>query len=91
MKQDSKTQKKAAALKYDPQKDGAPVLTAAGAGLVADRIIEAAQENDVPVVHDEGLAGLLSHMPVGREIPPELYRAVAEILVFISRIDEKYE
>jgi flagellar biosynthesis protein len=66
------------------------VLTAAGKGLVADRIIEAAHENDVPVVQDEGLAGLLSHMPVGREIPPELYRAVAEILVFISRIDEKY-
>ncbi len=92
MKQKSKTQRKrASALKYDPKKNGAPVLTATGEGLLADRIIQAANENDVPVVCDEALSGLLSHIPVGREIPPELYRAVAEILVFVSRMDGKYQ
>ncbi len=90
MKKEKAPKKKAAALKYNPQKDNAPVLTAVGEGLLADRIIKTAQENNVPVVRDGGLADLLSHMPAGSLIPPQLYRAVAEILVFISRLDGAY-
>jgi len=91
MKKENKQQKKrAAALKYDPAKDGAPVLTAAGEGLAAERILDTAAEHGVPVVRDENLASLLSRTPVGREIPPDLYRAVAEILVFVSRLDGGY-
>ncbi len=83
--------KKAAALKYDPEKNNAPVLTAAGEGLLAQRIVDSAHEHNVPVTCDPALAGLLSRMPTGREIPPELYRAVAEILVFVSRLDQEYK
>lgn len=83
--------KQAAALRYDPQKDGAPSLTAAGEGLLAERIVQTALENDVPVVKNEGISDMLRRMPLGSEIPPALYQAVAEILVFISKMDEGYK
>ena len=86
-----KSKKQAAALKYDPQKNGAPVLTAVGEGFVAERILKTALENNIPVAHDAALASVLSRIPPGKEIPPELYRAVAEILVFVTRLDGEYQ
>ena len=82
---DRKKYKTSVALSYDGI--GAPTLTASGDGLIAEAIIERAREFDVPVVEDAKLAHLLSKVPLGEEIPVELYQAVAEILVFILRLE----
>jgi len=81
---------KAAALKYDPAIDDAPLLTAFGQGYVAEKIIALAQQAEVPVVYDAALADMFCKMSVGDEIPPELYTVVAQILVFISERDQAY-
>jgi flagellar biosynthesis protein len=82
--------KRAAALRYDPDKDGAPVLTAFGEGYLADKIIETAEESGVPVVPDAALASLLAGVSVGDEIPEALYEVVARILIFVSEMDSGY-
>jgi flagellar biosynthetic protein FlhB len=76
----------AVALQYDQAKMAAPVVVAKGAGYVAERIIETARAYGVPVVEDKVVARTLyTLVDVGREIPTELYRAVAEILAFVYR------
>ena len=82
--------KRAAALKYDPEDNAAPMLAAFGEGHVADRIIEAAGAAGVPVLPDPELAELLSRMAVGDDIPPELYEIVARVLIFVGEMDKKY-
>ena len=82
---DQKKFKTSVALSYDEV--GAPTVTASGAGLIAETIIDRAREFDVPVVEDAKLAQLLSTVPLGEEIPVELYQAVAEILVFLLRLE----
>ncbi len=82
-------EKKAAALKYDPGRDRAPRVLAAGTGEVAARIIREAEEHGVPIYEDAALAAALVRLPVGGEIPPELYLAVAEVLSYIYRLDRK--
>lgn len=79
--------KQAIALTYDPN-DDAPRVVASGKGLLAERIIERAKEADVPVHADEKLADTLSRLEIGDAIPPELYEAVAEILVFVDAMDK---
>ncbi len=79
--------KTAIALEYDPQ-DAAPKIVATGKGIVAEKIIEAAQEADVPVHEDSKLAATLSKLEIGEMIPPELYEVVAEILVFVDAMDK---
>ena len=76
----------AVALSYNPG-DEAPTVIASGKGVVAERIIEKAEDSDVPVYEDEKLAGTLSKLELGDAIPPELYGVVAEILVFVDRMD----
>lgn len=78
--------KTAIALEYDPA-DAAPKILATGKGVLAEKIIDAAKENHVPVHKDERLANTLSHLEVGDFIPPELYEVVAEVLVFVDRLD----
>ena len=73
--------KQAAALKYEDN-SSAPVVVAAGSGYIADKIVEVAQNNSVPVYHDNSLATLLAQLQVGTEIPPELYQAIVEIYVY---------
>ena len=73
------------ALRYDGAQ--APVVVATGAGEVADAIRTKAEESGVPVVEDPKLAQLLSQVPLGDEIPPALYRAVAEVLVFVMQME----
>ena len=68
--------------------DEAPTVIASGKGVVAERIIEKAEDSDVPVYEDEKLAGTLSKLELGDAIPPELYGVVAEILVFVDRMDK---
>ncbi len=76
--------KKAAALKYDGGSK-APVVVAAGSGYVAQKIIDVAQESDIPVYQDNSLATLLAQLKVGSEIPPELYQAIVEIYVYFLK------
>lgn len=79
----------AAALKYKPGVDAAPKLIAKGLGTVAENILKKAKEHDIPVYEDPKLARQLEAIKVGREVPPDLYMAVAEVLVFISKMDQK--
>jgi flagellar biosynthesis protein len=79
--------KQAVALEYDP-KDTAPRILAIGRGKVAERIIETAKKEDVPIHKDEKLAKTLSKLEVGDTIPPELYEVVAEVLVFVDRLEK---
>ncbi len=86
--QDNKSkQKQAIALEYDPS-DYAPRVIASGSGHLAERIIDAAKKEDIPVHEDAKLAATLSKLDVGEAIPPELYEVVAEILVFVDAMDK---
>jgi flagellar biosynthesis protein len=81
--------KKAVAIKYNKTQDRAPRVVAKGKGRVARKIIEIAQMNDVPLYEDQNLAQVLESFDLDMEIPPELYQAVAEILVFIYRLNSR--
>lgn len=81
------TIKQAIALEYDP-KEIAPKVIATGKGLLADKIVETAQNENIPIHKDEKLAQTLSKLDVGEAIPPELYEVVAEILVFVDAMDK---
>ncbi|MBQ9142510.1 MAG: EscU/YscU/HrcU family type III secretion system export apparatus switch protein [Lachnospiraceae bacterium] len=87
MKNKSNKPKQAIALSYDPAED-APKVIASGRGQLAEKIIEKAKENDVPVHRDDKLADTLSRLEIGDMIPPELYEVVAEILVFVDAMDK---
>jgi flagellar biosynthesis protein len=80
---------RAAALQYDAQRDRAPRLVARGDGLVAERILAIAREHGIPVHEDRALVDLLSRLDIGPEIPPELYRVVAEIIAFVYRLQRQ--
>jgi flagellar biosynthesis protein len=80
---------KAAALKYIHGKDSAPKLVAKGRGEVAKKIIEIAKTHNLPIQEDKELVEFLSMLDLYQEIPPELYRAVAEILAFIYSVNNK--
>jgi len=86
---------KAAALKYDKDKDHAPKLTATGKGETAKNIIKIAEKNGIPIKKDEDLVNMLSQIELNQEIPVELYKAVAEVFSFIYGISneskEKHE
>jgi flagellar biosynthesis protein len=86
IKSDRVTQK-AAALKYNSQTDSAPVVKAKGMGIIADRIIEIAKENNIPTKEDPDLVEILMQIDIDKEIPPELYKVVAEILAFVYRLN----
>lgn len=80
---------KAVALKYDQKKDKAPRVIAKGRGEIAKKIIEVAQAHQVPLYEDKNLIQILEALDLETEIPPELYRAVAEVLAFIYRLNGK--
>lgn len=77
---------KAAALVYD--QIGAPRVVAKGEGEIARKIIETAEQEGIPVQKNEGLVEALMQVELSKEIPPQLYRAVAELLAFIYRLDK---
>lgn len=77
---------KAVALSYDEEQSKAPVIVASGRGHMAERIIELACENDVPVYEDHSLANILSQMELGSEIPAELYQMVVDIYVYFLKL-----
>lgn len=87
MEEEKKNKSKTAvALSYEAG-DQAPKILATGKGYVAEKIIEVAKEENVPVHKDEKLAATLSKLEIGDYIPKELYGVVAEILVFVDRVE----
>ena len=74
----------AVALHYD--RTGAPRVIAKGRGQIGAKIIEVARAHDIPIEENEVLAGALSNVELGDEIPEDLYKAVAEVLVFLLRL-----
>ena len=83
--------KAAAALRYRREVDAAPRVTASGRGLIAQRILELAREAGIPIREDASLVEMLARLDVGSEIPPELYRIVAEVLAFVYRMDQRWK
>lgn len=84
-----KRRRQAIALRY-AEGDRAPKIVASGAGEIARRILELAEQHGVPVKRDDGLVEILSKLDLGYEIPAETYRAVAEILAFLYRTDAEW-
>ncbi|MBQ8378627.1 MAG: EscU/YscU/HrcU family type III secretion system export apparatus switch protein [Oscillospiraceae bacterium] len=80
---------KAVALKYDTDKDAAPVVVASGCGEIAKKIIDIAEKNGVPVYRDDSAASLMCMLEVGNTIPPELYQVVAAIYVSLLNASGK--
>ena len=85
-KRDPTRGSRAVALSYDGG-GGAPVVVASGMGHVAEKIVEVAAENGVPIYEDNSLATMLSQLSLGQEIPDSLYRAIVEIYVYFLKFD----
>jgi len=81
----------AVALQWTPLQDEVPKVTATGTGVLADKILQLAKENDIPIREDRDLVQILSLLDVGEGIPPEIHTAIAEILVFIYWSNQQYE
>lgn len=79
--------RKAIALSYSPD-DPAPKVIAVGQGYLAEKIINSAADEKIPVHKDEKLTNSLFNLDIGNYIPPELYEVVAEILVFVDNMDQ---
>jgi len=90
-KEDSHPLKTAVALGYNPDKDGAPRVLASGRGLIAERILEIARQNNLPIRDDPILADALAQVDLNQVIPPELYAVVAEVFAFVYRLKQKKE
>ena len=79
---------KAAAISYDMEKsEGSPKVLASGKGKIAEKILEVARAAGIPIQVDAALAEILANIDPGQDIPPQTYRAVAEILVFLYKMD----
>lgn len=89
-----KTEKplKAVALRYDEEKAGsAPKVLAGGSGLIAETIIEKAKEAGIHIQENPDLVELLAKVPIGEEIPPELYQTIAEVLAFVYSVNDRFK
>lgn len=92
MSQYNTLEQKAVALKCDETENSAPVIVASGMGYVAEKIVEIANENGVPVYEDNSLATVLTQMKLGKEIPPELYQTIVDIYAyFLKYVPKKVE
>ena len=80
---------KAVALKYEKDKDRAPRVIAKGRGDIAKKIVEIAAAHNLPLYEDKNLVQILEALELETEIPPELYRAVAEVLAFVYRLNNR--
>lgn len=81
--------KKAVALKYDENKNAAPIIVASGMGYLAEKIVEVANENGVPIYEDNSLATVLTQLNLGSEIPEELYQAIVDIYAYFLKFVPK--
>ncbi len=82
------SRRSAVALKYDRNHQAAPKVLAKGKGGVADRILALAIEKGIPLYRDPELLEVLGQLDVGSDIQPELYQAVAEVLIFIYKMNK---
>lgn len=87
-KSDISSPQRAAALRYRPE-DGAPVIVASGMGHLAEKIVEVAQDNGVPIYEESSLATVLTQLELGQQIPEELYQAVVDIYIYFLNFDPK--
>lgn len=78
---------RAIALKYDGE--NAPTVTASGEGELAEEIIRIAREHGIPLREDSIMAALLSELDLGEEIPPILYRVIAEVIAYAYIVSGK--
>ncbi len=78
-------EKRAVALRYKSETDDVPKVVAKGEGSMAERIKEAAKEAGVPLYEDDALVAVLAEIELDREVPPELYKAVAEVMAWVYR------
>ncbi len=88
---EKKKMEKAVALLYDEAKTSAPHIIASGQGKIAEKIIETAKDAGVHIQEDPNLVELLAKIPIGDEIPVDLYQTVAEVLAFVYQVNEKYK
>lgn len=87
---DDMMNKKAVALRYDENRDIAPVIVAFGLGYLAEKIVEIANENGVPVYEDNSLATVLTQLDLGTAIPEELYQAIVDIYTYFLKYTPKH-
>ena len=87
---EKKQNRSAVSLKYDSRINKSPVVTAKGKGLVAEKIIALAMENNIPIKEDPDLVQLLAQVDLNREIPASLYKVVAELLSFVYKLNNEY-
>lgn len=80
---------RAVALQYDASHSSAPRVVAKGQGELAERILESARQEGIPLYQDPELIEVLSQLDVGTQIQPELYRAVAQVLIYIYKMNQK--
>ncbi|MBF0189617.1 MAG: EscU/YscU/HrcU family type III secretion system export apparatus switch protein [Magnetococcales bacterium] len=83
-------QRKAVALRYQRNQDAAPRVTASGRGLIAETIMKKARESGITLMEDPDLVNLLGKVAVGDTIPPTLYKAVAEVLAYVYRMNKSF-
>lgn len=82
---------KAVAIVYDENESVAPRVVASGKGIVAEKIIATAREAGVHIKEDPNLVEILAKIPLGNEIPVELYQTVAEVLAFVYQVNNKFK
>jgi flagellar biosynthesis protein len=80
---------RAVALRYDAEKSNAPRVVAKGSGRLAERIRELAEEHGVAIHEDPNLVEALAQLDLDRDIPEDLYRAVAEVLAFVYQMNQR--
>ncbi len=89
-KSKNKLTRSAVSMRYKRQLDKAPVVTAKGKGLIAEKIIALAKENNIPIKEDADLVHLLSQVDLNKEIPASLYKVVAELLSFVYKLNNEH-
>ena len=85
----SRPQRQVVALRYRPEHDNAPSVVAKGQGVIAEQILQLAEQHNIPVRQDKNLLTVLSQLELDQEIPPEVYRVVAELMAFIYQLASK--
>ncbi|WGS65808.1 EscU/YscU/HrcU family type III secretion system export apparatus switch protein [Marinitoga aeolica] len=83
--------KKVVAIKYKDFKDEVPTVIAKGTGIIAEKIIEIAKENNIPILKNTKTVNELYSLDIPSEIPEEMYFIVAKIIAYVMKLNEKEE
>lgn len=90
MSEEKHIRKSAIALSYSPQQQSGPKVVAKGKGIIAEEILQRAEQYNIPIYEDPNLVQLLGQLDLNESIPEELYQAVAEVFAFIYRLDQQH-